>query len=294
MKKVLSVLLFLIIGAIFYSFGLSTYENIMVDKKIEAFKNAAIYDEELSTEERKFYYVKSNNPNENPAFNIEDDRVTPGFVGDILVTRDSPYPKLPVIHQFISYYFGGHAAIVIPDNYLVEMTGYLEAEEKLTDYIFHKVIYDEDGFSNNDHLIGGTPSIIQNYFGQPNFREGDDYETKLWRGYYRDKFIGLRVNTTDEVRQQAANNAIDLFVNKVPYNFLFFLDTQEKYYCTDFIARVYEKILDENGKKVVNLNNDGFIYSVNDIILSRDVYLYYYFELDKNGVEHIYYLKYVE
>lgn len=294
MKKVLSVLLFLILGAIFYSFGLSTYENIMADKKIAAFINAAIYDEELSTEERKFYYVKSNNPDENPAFTIESGRLYPGYLGDILVSQESPFPSVAVVHQFISYYFGGHAALVFEDNFVIDMAGYLSEGEKISDYIFHKVKYDEDGHSNNDHLKSATPSITQNYFGVKNFRTEDDYYSKYWRGYYRDKFIGLRVNTTNEVREAATNNAFELYLNNVPYNYLFWLDTKEKYYCSDFVVRVYESVLDENGKKIVNLNNDGFIVSINDIILSQDIYISYYFEVDKNGVEHIYYLKYVE
>ena len=56
------------------------------------------------------------------------------------------------------------------------------------------------------------------------------------------------------------------------------------------MSRSYQSILDENGKSKYTLNDDGFITSVNDLILSKDTMISTYFEVDKNGIEHVYYL----
>ena len=59
MKKVFSVLLLIIIGAIFYSFGIAVYENAKVDKMINEFKSQGVLNEEKSTDKRKYYEVES-------------------------------------------------------------------------------------------------------------------------------------------------------------------------------------------------------------------------------------------
>jgi hypothetical protein len=52
MKKVFSVLLLIIIGAIFYSFGIAVYENAKVDKMINEFKSQGVLNEEKSTDKK--------------------------------------------------------------------------------------------------------------------------------------------------------------------------------------------------------------------------------------------------
>ena len=46
-----------------------------------------------------------------------------GQFGDILLTRQSAFKDIPLIHEFISYYFGGHTAFRDKGAGLYETTG---------------------------------------------------------------------------------------------------------------------------------------------------------------------------
>lgn len=279
MKKVFTVLLIILIGSIIYSFGLTIYENTKVDKMIRDFKNAGIINTEKSTELRKYYEVESEIYLDEPTYIISDDKFYLGNIGDILVTRESPFPNIPIIHQFISYYFGGHAAMVTGINEVIEIAGFPDQGENIFQYIFHNVKYDDEG--NHLHkFTGATAYKTSNYFI-------DKYSDNT---YYRKKSLALRVISTQSERQSASDYLQELYRKQIIYNYMFFLDTKEKYYCTDLMSRTYHTILDDNGKPKFNLNGDGFITSVNDLILSKDTIISNYFEVDKNGVEHIYYL----
>ena len=85
---------------------------------------------------------------------------------------------------------------------------------------------------------------------------------------------------------------------------------RRKYYCTDFVSRVYEEAYysavlgDDNYRSTgyaKKLNDDGFITSVNDLILSNDTYIHFYVEINeeiydgnKTIVQNIYYLEDIE
>ena len=295
MKKVASVLFIIIIGAVLYSFGISTFENAKVNSLIADFKSRGVLltDEPTAVNNtlRYYYEVESDSYLDQETFLINEstDEFYLGNVGDIVVTRESPFPNIPIIHQFISYYFGGHAAMVTDVNKVVEIAGFPSGDEKISDYIFHKVQYDDDGNPNHD-FKGATIFKTSNYFLK-NTRKENDPAYKRYGEYYRKNLITLRVNKSSEIeRKEAVLNLEELIDKNVIYNFMFFLDTKEKYYCTDIMPRIYDTIKDDNNNSKYNLNNDGFITSVNDLILSKDTIITNYFEVDKNGIEHIYYL----
>lgn len=279
MKKVFSVLLLIIIGAIFYSFGIAVYENAKVDKMINEFKSQGILNEEKSTDKRKYYEVESKIELDETTYIEYNGEFFMGNIGDILVTRESPFPELIGIHQFVSYNFGGHAAMVIGENELMEIAGFPAEGENILQYVFHKIEYDEEGNSNHN-FEGAVLHTASNYFIRK-YSNGT---------YYRNKSIGLRVKSTAAERRMAVDHINELKRKNVIYNYMFWLDTKEKYYCTDLMSRSYQSILDENGKSKYTLNDDGFITSVNDLILSKDTMISTYFEVDKNGIEHVYYL----
>ncbi|MGI6787384.1 MAG: hypothetical protein ACOX5X_02370 [Acholeplasmataceae bacterium] len=246
---------------------------------IEEFKQAGVLNEEISTEMRKYYEVESKEHLDDLTYIVHNDYFYMGNIGDILVTRESPFPEIPVVHEFITYYFGGHAAMVTDKNRIMEIAGFPDRGESVLDYISYRVEYDEEGKAKHE-FSGAVLHTRGNYFIR-----------KSSRGkYYRTKSIGLRVKATQEERQQAVDYLKELGEKEVVYNYMFFLDTKEKYYCTDLISRTYQTILDESGKPKFSLNDDGFIVSVNDLILSKDTMISTYFEVDKNGIEHVYYL----
>lgn len=295
MKKVASVLFIIIIGAVLYSFGISTFENAKVNSLIADFKSRGVLltDEPTAVNNtlRYYYEVESDSYLDQETFLINENtnEFYLGNVGDIVVTRESPFPNIPIIHQFISYYFGGHAAMVTDVNKIVEIAGFPSGDEKISDYIFHKVQYDDGGNPNHD-FKGATIFKTSNYFLK-NTRKENDPAYKRYGEYYRKNLITLRVNKSSEIeRKEAVLNLEELIDKNVIYNFMFFLDTKEKYYCTDIMPRIYDTIKDDNNNSKYNLNDDGFITSVNDLILSKDTIITNYFEVDKNGIEHIYYL----
>ncbi len=68
---------------------------------------------------------------------------------------------------------------------------------------------------------------------------------------------------------------------------------ENRYYCTDLVSRAYQDVMveeDEQRECSRNLNDDGFITSVNDLILSKETYMTSYFEVI-DEVAHVYYRK---
>ena len=68
---------------------------------------------------------------------------------------------------------------------------------------------------------------------------------------------------------------------------------QKKYYCTDLVSRAYQSaLIDVKNQKTFSrsLNDDKFITTVNDLILSKDTYITIYVEIIE-GIPHIYYLE---
>jgi hypothetical protein len=103
----------------------------------------------------------------------------------------------------------------------------------------------------------------------------------------------LRVKdiTNDQI-DQAVSYAADK-ADKALYNFLFFLDLKYKFYCTDLVSRAYQDALipiEKQRDYSRALNDDGFITSVNDLVLSKYTYITAYVEIIDN-ITHIYYLK---
>jgi len=322
-KRILKTILILSLMGIVYSFFFTTYEHFKVNKMINDFKkrgdikNALIIDVSKNGLSYKRRYV--NVPREtkheiNDKRNVfyDNDKNQLGMDGDIFVTRKSPFPEKFLIHQFVSYYYGGHAALLHYKNdrqYFIESTGFPDWEsESLFDYIFHK------GYGDHD-LTSTVYETGYNSWQTP--RSGNYY----YDYFYRDKYIGLRpvnlfsdLDNSDELYNEYIEEAINMAKLKVEnehlYNFLFFLNMKNKYYCTDLMGRVYEEAYERvfNEKEgyhskgyAKKMNDDGFITSVNDLILSKDTFIHFYVEINeevidgvKTIVESIYYLEDVE
>mgnify|MGYP000885110262 FL=1 len=281
--KRLLIVIYILIGFISYSLGIAVYENLKVDQAVRQFKKDMVLKETITKGDKmtSYYVPRETKEDEEPSFSDEKRRYV-GQPGDILVTRESPYPYYRGIHEFVSYYFGGHAALVIENNQVMEIAGF--GSGSIWDVITH------DGVS--DHDFTQTVITVPNYWLDRNHRGESDPAYPYYGSFYRDSFIGLRVkNITKEEKQLAINEAKRLEEINTMYNYLFFLDTKNKYYCTDFISRIYQSInYQRNDKEKLSLNDDGFITSVNDLILSKDTYIFFYKETIGNH-EHIYYFE---
>jgi hypothetical protein len=190
---------------------------------------------------------------------------------------------------FVSYYFGGHAAIKNDENRFIEAVGFPEGNETILDFILHP--------GNEPHNLSATVSkSASNYWLNPVYRSVSDREYPYYGTKYRNDFVGLRVkNVTQDQIDGAVSYAEDKLGTAL-YNFLFFLDMKYKFYCTDLVSRAYQSVMvDEKDQRQYSkaLNDDRFITSVNDMILSDDTYIMFYVEVI-DDIWHIYYLEDLE
>ena len=172
-----------------------------------------------------------------------------GTPGDILITKDSPF-KIPIIKPIIDFTFGGHAAIIT------------------------------SSIKNEDGTYGETGDMMIESVGLDE-KDGVILSNNTWgREKERINILGLRIKGyNQDDYNEILNKAYNLIGR--PYNYTFLFNKKNRYYCTDLISRLYNL-------KNVKLN-DGFITSTNDIILSDDVYIFYYQYIDSSGITHIYY-----
>ncbi|AUD63959.1 hypothetical protein BK010_10305 [Tenericutes bacterium MO-XQ] len=295
----LKLLVVLLLGAGIFTIGKAATKDILVNIEIKEFKDRAIFEYEENYEyqtnvfqTRRYYKVPRETSyelsDERSVF-YDDTRKYLGQTGDIFMSQESPFPDVFFIHQFISYYFGGHAAIKTDDNRFIEAVGFPDSDETIWDIISH------DGSLPHDYSVT-INKTNDNYFLNPRYRaEGSEFYD-YFGTYYREKFIGVRVKDVTEEQYNGAVAYADQLVDKNLYNFLFFLDMEYKYYCTDLVSRAYQDVMvpeDEQTNYSKALNDDGFITSVNDIILSEETYIAFYIEVI-DEIVHIYYLEDVE
>ena len=298
-KKVVKTLMFIIISLLLFTLGKAITKDIIVNVEINRFKERAIFEYEENFEyypgemqHRKYYKVpRETSYEKNDKRNVfyDENKKYLGQTGDVFLSQESPFPNVFGIHQFISYYFGGHAAIKTNYNTFVEAVGFPSSDESLLDIITHP------GDQPHDYSVT-INETSSNYWLNPKYRSKESEDYPYYGSYYRSKFIGVRVKNIDE---ESIDKALDYALDKVDknlYNFLFFLDMKYKFYCTDLISRAYQDVMVEKDKQSVyarSLNDDGFITSVNDIIISKDTYIAFYVEII-NDIVHIYYLEDVE
>lgn len=239
-----SILIFIIIGALSTACVKNTQKVILV----EQFKSKGVYQEDISTDEVKFYLIESDEIL--PAYINYNGIILPGVEGDILVSTQATLIN-PLVSGFISFFAGGHAAIVT------------------------------DKYSDSDIYLDNTTSIEST-----GLNEGENPTTIFDRYYWTvdDPFtevIGLRVKMTEEERKEIISLSSSIIGD--PYNFSFLFDTVNKSYCSDLVSKVFNYI-DKD------LNKDDFTTSIYDLIVSNDTYISYYHYFDNEGVKHIYYL----
>jgi|SRR5690554_922197 len=280
-----------------YFIGESTYENIKKNQIINTFKSRAYETYEVSQHGTTYFYHKIKRIHDyelNDTRNVfyDANKVNPGVKGDILITFESPFPYIPVIDQIYGYWLGGHTALVGDNNKIYQSTGIADSGQLdiglMFDVIMHRG-YDET------NKFGLSVQTVSNNWMTP-FRNESHPEYPYYGKFYRDEILTTRVkyeNTDirDQVIDAASNYAHDK-VDRGLYNYLFILDTSNKYYCTDLVTRAFGQVNKDLGTDF-NLDPDGFYPSMYDILLSDDVYITIYKETKADGI-HVYYLEDVE
>lgn len=196
-----AAVLFVVVGGLTSAITKTIYADILV----EQFKNQAVYNEEESTDTVKLYAIPSEETR--PVKQNIGVEQYPGNTGDILITLTSEL-EIPFIHEFISFFAGGHAALVLGE--------YKDALDKV-----NSMYTIESSGLNDDLNLADTCS--------------KSYWTK-----YKYPIIGLRVKMTEEERHHVIARGMALAGD--PYNYSFLFDTKNKSYCSDLVAKAFDSI----------------------------------------------------
>lgn len=281
MKRILKTAIILFIGFILFLTGQTIAEHMRIKQKVRDFTKLGILQEDISTDKIKYYKVSRETyyPNEyyrEPFYNGL--LIEPGAEGDIFLSQQAPYPTLPGIYEFVTFYFGGHAAYIGPNNIIYDIAGYPVADETALGVYFK----------------GGRETVVSenyNYWLDPTYTGSDEGNYRYFGSYYRKEFFGIRIKgVTEEEVDEVTKFMKHLDEIKAQYNFQFIFNKENRYYCTDMVERGYNSITTSDGKRKYNLNNDWVVVTVNDLLLSKDTYISFYVRTDKNDVKHIYYI----
>lgn len=257
-KKILFLLIFVIIFILIYGTTYAGIYNIISDIKISQFKSKGVYQEDISTDTVKYYMIEANE--KHSSFQVvgskglkDETGVLPGSPGDILLSRKSSFTN-PFLHSFISFYVGGHAALCLAP-YGDSSIGTVSSDGT--------EIIESTGMNDGDN-----PSIISS--------------KSYWsRHTHYNEEIAVRVKMSDEELREVQSNAMSMLDD--PYNFSYLFDTINKSYCSDLISKSFKSI-------GVNLNRNGFVTTIYDILDSPNTYISYY-SYYKDDITYIYFLQ---
>lgn len=209
MKKILkfiligieAAVLFVVVGGMTSGITKTIYSDIL----IEQFKSKATLNEEASTDTVKIYTIPSDE--ERPVYQKYGMAYYPGSAGDIIITLRSEL-KIPLIQDIISFFAGGHAALVLGDY---------------EDYI------DKTSIMNTVESSGLNDAL----------NSADVFTMDYWREYEY-PILGLRVKMTEQERDQVVSRGLALEGD--PYNYSFLFETKNKAYCSDLVGKAFESV----------------------------------------------------
>ena len=169
---------YILIFLLFFFIINGVVENILIKRKINDFiKDAKLVDTDVENG-IKFYCVSRETSK--PSLYYIDDKYYVGSKGDILIKQASPYPEIPVFHQLMTFFIGGHAGYVIDNKTTIEING--KEENNKVDY------YPNDWFSKKE-CIGvrlKDTSIIEDVSNNIEKKIGSKYNYSFIfdNGYY--------------------------------------------------------------------------------------------------------------
>ena len=166
-------------------------ENIIIKTKISNFKSQTTL-VDVDVENGIKYYCVSRETYESSLKQI-DGKMYIGSKGDILLKQSSPYPEIPVFHQLMTFFIGGHAAYVIDSKTTVEVNG--------KDYNNKVSYYSNDWFNlkecvgvrlKNKEIIDDVTKNIENKIGAKY-----NYSFVFDNGYYCTDLMSKSVTDVD-------------------------------------------------------------------------------------------------
>ena len=240
-------------------------ENQQIKQLVNDFKSQATQCEYSAQYDMNFCKVVTQKKDITPTFSYDPyGNLTIGSRGDLLVSLQGAVS--PLINWFLDFYIGGHAAII--DGAPLDET-------------------------DKPNEQGGVGSLIEITGLEPKLEDNViqyGYNDWLIDTFLRNHFIALKVIAKIKQRIKAMQKAESMLGE--PYNYTFVFNTKKTHYCSDILSKVYA-VVDKD------LNEDGFVTTVQDIITSQDTSIFLYKEInqtikDENdrilGTNNVYYL----
>ena len=259
-KKLLKVISLSLVVFILFFLTTTLAEYVVINNEIESFmERGKLVDTDIINKIKYYEVPRKEGEVDKPSFTsyYGDKYAFAGSYGDVLLTQESPFFgdfDIPLAYEFVSLWFGGHAAIISDE-------------------------FDEDGYPEiiEATALSKTPE--------------NNVVTKTWNYWlyqeYRDNFIGIRVKgaTTNDYKNYT-NWAKDQL--GVPYNMSFIFNTDSSFYCSDLVSKGWaEQGYELNSDAIVTTIND--IVSSDDTYI-----FFYKYTDRKTGYQHIYYHQYSE
>ena len=201
------ILLFIVI--IFIVNGI--VENIIIKRKINNFRSSA---ELVSYDvENGIKYYRVSRETSKPSLNVMDGSNYIGSEGDILIRQASPYPEIPVFHQLMTFFIGGHAAYVVDSKRTIEING--KNENNTVSYYDNGWFYQKECIGvrlKDTKIINYVTKNIENKIG-----EKYNYTFFLDKGYYCTDLMSksvYEVSKKNNLNDCFATTANDLITNK--------------------------------------------------------------------------------
>lgn len=257
-KRIFKAISMALVVILLFFLSTTIAEYVAINREIKSFmERGTLVDVDIVNKIKYYEVPRRNGEIDKPSFTeyAGDKYAFAGSYGDMLVTQESPFfngPDIPIAYEFVSFWWGGHAAII--------------------------------GNTTNEY---GEPEIIE-ATAMSNTPENNAV-TKTWNYWlyqeYRDSFIGLRIKgaTNDEYVSYAdwANEQLG-----TPYNMTFIFNTKNTYYCSDLVSRGWATLgYNLNEDAIVTSIND--IISSNDTYI-----FFYKYTDRGTGYQHIYYHEY--
>ena len=186
-------------------------ENIIIKTKISNFKSQTTL-VDVDVENGIKYYCVSRETS-NTSLTKIDDKYYIGSEGDILIKQASPYPEIPVFHQLVTFFMGGHAAYVVDGKTTIEING------KTKD---NKVrVYDNNWFNykecigvrlKNKEIISDVTENIESKIGS-----SYNYSFVFDNGYYCTDLMSksvYEVSKKDKINDMMVTTANDIITSK--------------------------------------------------------------------------------
>src|SRR5690554_6976197 len=251
-----TLLIILGLGLIFFINGF--YEKAIVNDKIEDFKARAEYigpDENLKNVH--YYRVKKEYDYEDVSrntFTIDERNI--GSKTDVIITNRNPMRGTPVLDPLVGF---------LASNF----------------YVGHSSMNSVDDGSRMYEVVGnsGTPGKNVVIEGTNDwYRYIEDIETPV--------IVGVRIKDTTEEQRDKMVEYADQQLGK-GYNYSFIFNRANTYYCTDLVSR--------SAKYAgLNINYDHFATTGNDMIISKNTYIFFLRDIvyeDGEPVFNIYFLE---